>query len=453
VQLVVAGQPHLEDKLRWRRLAHLRQRIMCHCKLPCLTPGETAGYIESRLAKAGAVESGLFPEVTVQEIFRYSRGIPRVINLICENALLAAYADRRSRVSLRDIAHVAQQFDLGTGAELTAEMFQPDTFCRLIPFPKLEASDTAVRPSEPETALPPEVEAGPQALPEEIARSREPEKDLVAKEALEPVVSASENLSAAMAPRSEAPGVVVVSKPRVATLRRRKSTRDRIRVAVKVVLAKLAATLSRGKSGLHGISAWAESAVKLASEYLQEFPPRVAAVIAALFLEIGEMAMRGRARVRKVLSSTMPVAARPAKRPRKWPVKLPPKPLGAIRVAAPPVVASAKKSGGFPARQELAPVKPVAMRQAKVQRPASGGRFTRYWQEVGRSFVRDGQHLLRQWVTWNRKPLVETRRSAAIARRRQQVMSSVSVWLRMPFGSAHIPSQPPRGSSTAHRQL
>src|ERR1700757_52645 len=60
VQIVLAGQPALEEKLRRPGLEQLRRRIMFHCKLPVLTPEETAGYIASRLARAGAPKSELF---------------------------------------------------------------------------------------------------------------------------------------------------------------------------------------------------------------------------------------------------------------------------------------------------------------------------------------------------------------------------------------------------------
>ena len=66
-------------------------------QLPALSLEETAGYIGTRLAGAGVEGSGLFPQETVEEVFRYSKGVPRVIHLLCEHSLLAAYADRQIR--------------------------------------------------------------------------------------------------------------------------------------------------------------------------------------------------------------------------------------------------------------------------------------------------------------------------------------------------------------------
>jgi general secretion pathway protein A len=137
VQLVLAGQPQLEEKLKWRKLAQLRQRISCHSKLRPLTPEETAGYVRARLGGAGAGARALFPQKAMEEIYRYSQGIPRVIHLLCEHALLATYADRRDSVTPGDILHVAQQFELVAQTKEEAEAFRSDTFCRLIPFPKL----------------------------------------------------------------------------------------------------------------------------------------------------------------------------------------------------------------------------------------------------------------------------------------------------------------------------
>jgi general secretion pathway protein A len=141
LQLLLAGQPQLEEKLRHRKLAQLRQRIMCHCRLRPLTLGETAGYIGSRLTGAGAVGVNAFPQEAIADIYRYAKGIPRVVNLFCEHSLLAAYADRRDAISCNDVQRVAQQFDFAEECGDDARPFREDTFCRLIPFPKLATAE------------------------------------------------------------------------------------------------------------------------------------------------------------------------------------------------------------------------------------------------------------------------------------------------------------------------
>jgi general secretion pathway protein A len=145
VQLILAGQPQFEEKLHDRKLAKLRDKIYCHCRLRPLTLGETSGYIAARLKGAGANGAASFPEEVVAEIQRYSNGIPRVVNLFCEHSLLAAYADRRAAIRRSDVMRVAQQFDFAEeGIQETAETY--DTFSRLIPFPEPSATETGERP-------------------------------------------------------------------------------------------------------------------------------------------------------------------------------------------------------------------------------------------------------------------------------------------------------------------
>ena len=141
VQIVLAGQPALDEKLRRPGLEQLRRRIMFHCKLPVLTLEETAGYIASRLARAGAPKSELFPEDVVGAVFAHSQGVPRIINQLCEHALLAAYADRRDSVSRDDILQISKQFDLGREAEPEPGQAFYNTFGRLIPFPTLSSAE------------------------------------------------------------------------------------------------------------------------------------------------------------------------------------------------------------------------------------------------------------------------------------------------------------------------
>jgi general secretion pathway protein A len=112
VQIVLAGQPELDEKLRRTELRQLRQRVMFRCRLPLLNRRETSAYIQSRLAQAGGTEPGLFPEETVAAIYGYSKGIPRAINLLGEHALINAYAEQKRSISPEDILYIASDFDL-----------------------------------------------------------------------------------------------------------------------------------------------------------------------------------------------------------------------------------------------------------------------------------------------------------------------------------------------------
>jgi len=112
VQIVLAGQPELEEKLRRPESRALRQRIMVRCRLPLLSLEETQEYIASRLRGAGGSGAQTFPAETVETIYSYARGIPRVVNLLCEQALIGAYADRSATVSPGNVRRVAAEFDL-----------------------------------------------------------------------------------------------------------------------------------------------------------------------------------------------------------------------------------------------------------------------------------------------------------------------------------------------------
>jgi general secretion pathway protein A len=89
LQIVLCGQPELEEKLRGRMLRQLRQRIAVWCRTQPLTREETQAYVAERLRIAGAGETVFSPEA-VAAVYRHSRGIPRVINLVCEHSMVLA---------------------------------------------------------------------------------------------------------------------------------------------------------------------------------------------------------------------------------------------------------------------------------------------------------------------------------------------------------------------------
>jgi general secretion pathway protein A len=100
VQVVLVGQPELDSKLDSFGLRQLKQRIAIRCRLEPLPKSETYEYVERRLVLAGATPHdarALFPLDTMEAVYRYSLGIPRLINSICDQALVAAYG-RRLRV-------------------------------------------------------------------------------------------------------------------------------------------------------------------------------------------------------------------------------------------------------------------------------------------------------------------------------------------------------------------
>jgi type II secretory pathway predicted ATPase ExeA len=112
LQIVLTGQPELEEKLKLPQLRQLRQRITMRCRTMPLTLEETFGYIAERLRIAGADGEPIFSKEAIEAAHMYSRGIPRVINLLCEHSLINAYVDHLRPVSAHLVEEVAREFQL-----------------------------------------------------------------------------------------------------------------------------------------------------------------------------------------------------------------------------------------------------------------------------------------------------------------------------------------------------
>ncbi len=112
LQIVLTGQPELEEKLKLPQLRQLRQRITLRARTSALTLEETFGYIAERLRIAGANGEPIFSKEAIQTVHVYSRGIPRVVNLLCEHALINAYVDHLRPVPAHLVEEVAREFQL-----------------------------------------------------------------------------------------------------------------------------------------------------------------------------------------------------------------------------------------------------------------------------------------------------------------------------------------------------
>jgi len=112
LQIVLAGQPELEQKLNQPQLRQLRQRITLRAKTHQLTLEETQGYIQERMRIAGAENPDIFSQEAVAAVHRYARGIPRVTNLLCEHALVSSFVDQKNPVPAEIVEEVARDFDL-----------------------------------------------------------------------------------------------------------------------------------------------------------------------------------------------------------------------------------------------------------------------------------------------------------------------------------------------------
>ncbi|HLJ24982.1 MAG TPA: AAA family ATPase [Candidatus Acidoferrales bacterium] len=112
LQVILVGQPELEQTLNRTELVALRQRIMVRCRIGSLNSHETRAYILRRLRVAGAHGESAFTPEAMESVFEYSCGIPRVINNLCEHSMINAYADGVPRISAEIVREVARDFDL-----------------------------------------------------------------------------------------------------------------------------------------------------------------------------------------------------------------------------------------------------------------------------------------------------------------------------------------------------
>ncbi|MBS1800817.1 MAG: AAA family ATPase [Acidobacteria bacterium] len=113
LQIVLSGQPELEEKLRHPSVRQLRQRVALWCRTQALTENQTSAYVTERLRLAGAAAPIFTPEALAL-VHRYSRGIPRIINLLCEHSLIVAYVEQVQQVTVAIVEGVAVELELET---------------------------------------------------------------------------------------------------------------------------------------------------------------------------------------------------------------------------------------------------------------------------------------------------------------------------------------------------
>jgi type II secretory pathway predicted ATPase ExeA len=129
LQIVLVGQPELEQRLKQPQLRQLRQRLTLRSKTHPLTAEETKAYINQRLRIAGSNGQQIFETDALNAIYRYSGGIPRVINLLCEHCLVSAFVDQLKTVTANIVDVVARDFDLeGNHSVGSASVPPPENF-------------------------------------------------------------------------------------------------------------------------------------------------------------------------------------------------------------------------------------------------------------------------------------------------------------------------------------
>lgn len=147
LNVVLSGQPELAERLNEGTLRQLKQRVLLRCELGPLSLRETAAYVAGRLRIAGGERvDEIFTGDAVVAVHRLSRGIPRTISVICENALLGAFALGRKPVDESVVLEVSRDFDLRSAA----------------------AAAPVVVTDAPAPAVPPRPEPAPPAPDEEV---------------------------------------------------------------------------------------------------------------------------------------------------------------------------------------------------------------------------------------------------------------------------------------------
>lgn len=119
LQVVLFGQPELDRRLATRQLRQLRQRITFSYRLAPMDLGGVTNYIRHRLHMAGYHGTPLFVPAAVKRIFKASRGTPRLVNVLCHKALMAAYGRGEDRVSLRHAEQAVRDTEGARQARLT----------------------------------------------------------------------------------------------------------------------------------------------------------------------------------------------------------------------------------------------------------------------------------------------------------------------------------------------
>ena len=125
LQIVLVGQPELEQKLKQPQLRQLRQRLTLRAKTHALTLDETRAYVQQRLRIAGSNGQQIFEPEAVASIHQYASGIPRVINLLCEHCLVSAFVDQQKVIGPAVVDGVARDFDLGDNTTRSAMTVPP----------------------------------------------------------------------------------------------------------------------------------------------------------------------------------------------------------------------------------------------------------------------------------------------------------------------------------------
>jgi general secretion pathway protein A len=111
LQIVLMGQPELRERLNSHKLRQLRQRITVRYHLNPLTRAEVGQYIQHRITLAGSRNASVFTRMAVWRIYGYSQGVPRLVNALCDKALLAGFVERSRRITYRMVGRAIRELE------------------------------------------------------------------------------------------------------------------------------------------------------------------------------------------------------------------------------------------------------------------------------------------------------------------------------------------------------
>jgi general secretion pathway protein A len=126
LRIILAGQPELNDKLNSQELVQLTQRVRLRFHLAALTKAETTAYIEHRLEVAGSQGRRIFAEETYPTIYKYTGGVPRLINTLCDTCMMAAFGRDNDAVSAADLEAAIKELQWVEFASTTNRMQVPN---------------------------------------------------------------------------------------------------------------------------------------------------------------------------------------------------------------------------------------------------------------------------------------------------------------------------------------
>jgi general secretion pathway protein A len=140
LRIILAGQPELNEKLDSSDLVQLAQRVRLRFHLGALSKDDLRSYILHRLDVAGANDRTIFAEATFPEIMKYSGGIPRLVNTLCDTAMMAAFNEDRDHVTLQDVSAAVEEL---RWVEFTARV--SSVAAKLAPYPSTSNGDRPTR--------------------------------------------------------------------------------------------------------------------------------------------------------------------------------------------------------------------------------------------------------------------------------------------------------------------